>query len=613
MKYIYPLILALLFCFSANSQTAGPLDPDRLTADPQFAPFFHGVASGDPLPDAVIIWTRVTSTLPSVDVDWFVALDTGMTQIVAQGTVTTDATKDYTVKVDVTGLSPYTTYYYDFFTDNKYSIRGRTRTAPQGNQDSLRFAVMSCASYEWGYYNAYKRVAERNDIDAVMHLGDYIYEGDDGTIGAVRPLQPTNELIVLSDYRMRHSYHKLDSDLRDVHQQYPFVVTWDDHETANNSWFGGADAHDPGTEGNWFDRKSAGIKAYFEWMPVRMPDPNDDERIYRQLSYGDLVDFFVMDTRLEGREEQEVNVNDPNRTILGANQFNWMINGMKNSNAQWKVMAQQVMMTPFELAGSNFSDDSWDGYVPERNRLYDSIIMNNIQDFVVITGDIHSSWASDLPMAGYDENTGANSAGVEFITPSVTTPTLPISVGESVIKFFNDQIKYVDINDHGYFVLDLNQQRAQADWYHVGQVIQPSTNHSYDESWYTATGSRHLTQGSGEAVPPIGTQTIPAPPLPRFVPDPSGVNEETMVLLGAHPNPFSDYFAVQYYLRSDSRVSVSVVDVHGRVVLEQQEDLLGNGLQSTVFDGTKLPVGTYFIRISNGKEVQQIKVLKAGY
>lgn len=599
-------------CSIANSQTAGPLDPDRLTADPQFAPFFHGVASGDPLPDAVIIWTRVTSTLPSVDVDWFMALDTGMTQIVAQGTATTDASKDYTVKVDVTGLSPYTTYYYDFLTDNKYSVRGRTRTAPQGNQDSLRFAVMSCASYEWGYYNVYKRVAERNDIDAVLHLGDYIYEGDDGTIGAVRPLQPTNELIDLSDYRMRHSYHKLDSDLRDVHQQYPFVVTWDDHETANNSWFGGADAHDPGTEGNWFDRKTAGIKAYFEWMPVRMPDPNDDERIFRQLSYGDLVDIFVMDTRLEGREEQEVNVNDPNRTILGANQFDWMINGMKNSNAQWKVMAQQVMMTPFEIAGVNFSDDSWDGYVPERNRLYDSIILNNIQDLVVITGDIHSSWASDLPMAGYDENTGANSAGVEFVTPSVTTPTLPISVGENLIKFFNDQIKYVDINDHGYFVLDLNQQRAQADWYHVDQVLQPSTSQNYDESWYTATGSRHLTPGSGASVPPIGTVTIPAPPLPRDPLSSSLEEEQTMVLLGAHPNPFSDYFAVQYYLRAESRVSVSVVDVQGRVVLEQPDGLMGNGLQATVFDGTQLAAGAYFIRIMNGKEVQQIKVLKAG-
>jgi len=609
MKYFYPLILILLCSHTAMSQTAGPLDPDRLTADAQFAPFFHGVASGDPLPDAVIIWTRVTSTLPSVDVDWYMALDTGMTQIVAQGTVTTDASKDYTVKVDVTGLNPYTTYYYDFFTDNKYSIRGRTRTAPQGNQDSLRFAVMSCASYEWGYYNAYKRVAERNDIDAVLHLGDYIYEGEDGTIGAVRPLVPLNELVNLSDYRMRHSYHKLDSDLRDVHQQHPFIVTWDDHETANNSWFAGADGHDPNTQGTWFDRKSAGIKAYFEWLPVRMPDPNDDERIYRKLSYGGLVDLFVMDTRLEGREEQEVNVNDPNRTILGANQFNWLINGMKNSNAQWKVMAQQVMMTPFELAGNNFSDDSWDGYVPERNRLFDSIILNNIQDFVVVTGDIHSGWGSDLPMANYDPNTGANSAGVEFVAPSVTTPTLPISVGESIIKFFNEQIKYVDINDHGYFVLDLNQQRAQADWYHVDQVLQPSTSQNYDESWYTATGSRHLTQGSGAATPPTTNVAIPAPPLPRS-PISSSVSEPSMVLLGAHPNPFSDYFAVQYYLRTASTITVSVIDISGRVVLEQPPTTLGNGLQATVFDGTKLLAGTYFIRILNGKEVQQIKVIK---
>lgn len=185
--------------------------------------------------------------------------------------------------------------------------------------------------------------------------------------------------------------------------------------------------------------------------------------------------------------------------------------------------------------------------------------------------------------------------------------------GESLIKFFNEQIKYVDINDHGYFILDLNQQRAQADWYHIDQVLQPSTGHNYDESWYTATGSRHLTPGSGASVPPAGTQTIPAPPLPRDPLSSTVENEEVMVLLGAHPNPFSDYFAVQYYLQSESDVTVSVVDVSGRVVLEQPQSTMGNGLQATVFDGTKLPVGAYFIRISNGKEVQQIKVLKSGY
>ncbi len=607
-------LLILFFSVFAQKQIDHPLDPERLNAAPGLEPFYHGVASGDPLSDAVIIWTRVTSTAPSVDVDWYMALDTGMTQIVAQGLVTTDASKDYTVKVDVTGLDPYTTYYYDFKAEGRYSLRGRTKTAPVGDTDSLRFAVVSCSSYDQGYFNAYQRIALRNDLDAVIHLGDYIYEYEEGDFGTVRQPVPQNEIITLSDYRMRHSHYKLDEDLRDIHQNYPFITTWDDHETANNSWFGGADNHNTG-EGDWFDRKSAGIRAYYEWMPLRKPDPSDDERIYRQVSYGDLADFFVLDTRLEGREEQDgTSNNSPTRSILGPDQFEWLTAGMKNSNAQWKVLAQQVMMAPLEIFGSTVNEDQWDGYAPERRKLYDTLMMNNIQDMVVLTGDIHTSWANDLPLSGYNSGTGANSAGVEFITPSITSPGLPINIGVPLLQLGNPHMKYINLDEHGYYVLSLNKLRTQADWYYVTDIDAPSNGESYVQTWYTNTGSRHLTQGNSQATAPASVFTIQPPADPRPPEIMSGNTAAApIVFLGAYPNPFDENFMLQYYMRMASEVQLSVVDVTGKVLIEESLGLLSKGIQRTLVNGTSLPTGSYFVTLRTEGAVFQRMLVKVKF
>lgn len=609
MKKLFGLFVMCLTSFQLAAQkdlTNQPLDPDRLDPTPSLEPFYHGVASGDPLSNAVIIWTRVTTSQPTVEVDWFMALDTGMTQIVAQGMVTTDATKDYTVKVDVTGLSPYTTYYYDFKTDGKYSVRGRTKTAPVGDVDSLRFAVVSCSSFDQGYFNAYRRIVERNDIDAVFHLGDYIYEYENGVSGNVRFSTPQNEIVSLSDYRMRHSHYKLDDDLRAIHQQYPFITTWDDHETANNSWYGGADNHNPSQgEGNWFDRKSVGIQAYYEWMPLRMPDASDDERIYRQFSYGDLADIFVLDTRLEGREEQDgTNNNTPTRSMLGTDQFDWLTDGLKNSTAQWKVVAQQVMLAPLEVLGFSYNEDLWDGYEPERDRLFDTIQTNNIENMVVLTGDIHTSWANDLPLAGYNSGSGANSAGVEFITPSITSPSLPFNVGEGFIKFTNPHMKYVELSEHGYYILALNKVRTQADWYYVTDINAPSNGESYAESWYTNTGTQHLSEGNSPAPVPTSTMTIQAPVDPRPDDVMSSVNDvESVVFLGAYPNPFDENFMLQYFLRQGNDLHLSVSDVTGKIWMKEHLGFLPKGIQRTLVNGSSLPAGSYFVSLISGDEV----------
>lgn len=582
----------------------GPVSPSRLNIDPALKPFYHGVASGDPLSDAVIIWTRVTSDSLSVDVDWRIALDTGMVNIIDNGVVTTDASIDYTVKVDVAGLQPYTTYYYEFTAEGRNSIRGRTRTAPTGDIDSLRFAMVSCSSFGHGYFNVYRNIAERNDVDAILHLGDYIYEYADNEFGTTRNMVPTNEIITKDDYRMRHSHYKLDADLRALHQQYPFITTWDDHETANNSWYGGAENHNPGDgEGDWFVRKSVAIQAYHEWMPLRKPDPSDDERIYRKFSYGDLVDLLVLDTRLEGREEQGGNSSDPNRTMLGTDQYNWLVNEMTNSTAKWQVLAQQVMMAPLEIFGATINDDQWDGYEVERQNIYNAVLTNNVPNMVILTGDIHTSWANDLPLSGYDSGTGANSAGVEFVTPSVTSPGFPIAVGEGLVQALNPHMKFVDLDDKGYILLDLNKDRVQGDFIHISGISSPGGTDTYKESYYSNDGSRHLNSSSTPSVAPASVFTTPAPPDPRpngmvSTSDPLG----TVTVLGAYPNPFTQEFTLQYYVREAADFKLSIYNMTGKLMLQEDLGRIPVGIQRSRVQANQLPAGTYAIVLQNGNE-----------
>ncbi len=255
-------------------------------------PFYHNVASGDPLSDRVIIWTRVTPTdftLP-VSVDYRVATDTGMVNVVAQGTVVTDAAVDFTVKVDATGLQPNTVYYYEFKAFGNFSPRGRTKTAPLEvtSTDSLRFAVVSCANLEAGFFNAYEVIAERNDVEAILMLGDYIYEYEEGgyapNANVDRVFDPTHEILTLDDYRLRYSVYHMDQALQKLHQNFPWICVWDDHESANDSYEFGAENHNSG-EGLWIQRKAAAQTAFFEWLPIR-PKAASNFEIFRKFKSG---------------------------------------------------------------------------------------------------------------------------------------------------------------------------------------------------------------------------------------------------------------------------------------------------------------------------------------
>ncbi|HEV2783648.1 MAG TPA: alkaline phosphatase D family protein [Actinophytocola sp.] len=273
-------------------------------ADPVFA---HGVASGDPLPDAVLLWTRVTPTPdalpgsgqgPTVDVVWEVATDPAFAAVVGAGTATTGPERDHTVKVDATGLAPSTVYYYRFRLGDAVSAVGATRTAPATDAavPRLRFGVVSCSNWQAGYFAAYRHLAERGDLDAVVHLGDYLYEYAPGEFpvgSTVRPHAPAAEMLTLADYRTRHAQYKSDPDLQRLHAACPWIVTWDDHEAANDAWSGGAENHQPG-EGSWVDRRAIANRAYFEWMPVRNAG---DRPLYRRLRFGRLAELSMLDLR----------------------------------------------------------------------------------------------------------------------------------------------------------------------------------------------------------------------------------------------------------------------------------------------------------------------------
>lgn len=329
--------------------------------------FGHGIASGDPLSDRVIIWTRVTpsddnSSGKTVPVDWKVATDAAMNQVVAAGSVKTNSSVDYTVKVDVDKLSANTVYYYQFTgpLDVKTDV-GTTKTLPVGYVEKVKLGVCSCANYPAGYFNAYDALG-KSEVDVVVHLGDYIYEyavGEYGTtantIDQNRNHSPEKEIWTLADYRQRYAQYRQDSLLQGAHQAKPFICVWDDHELANDSYKSGAANHTEGDEGTFADRRAAAFQAYHEWLPIRTG--SDVANIYRNFKFGELISLNMMDTRHIARDasltfeqllapgaDATALIADPSRRLIGDEQLNWLIQQWSNSSATWEVLGQQVLM-----------------------------------------------------------------------------------------------------------------------------------------------------------------------------------------------------------------------------------------------------------------------------
>ncbi len=510
------------------------------------APVFqHGVASGDPLQERVILWTRVTVSdlYEDVDVKWRVARDPGMRKIVCSGYESTNIRRDFTVKVDVEDLQPGTTYYYQFFTRGAQSPIGRTKTLPQGRVDHSRIAFASCSNLPAGLFNVYALIAQRSDLDAVLHLGDYIYEyanatyGDGTALGRV-PV-PDREILSLVDYRQRHAQYKRDADLQAAHRQHPFICVWDDHESANDAWKDGAENHNPELgEGEWSVRKRAAIRAYYEWMPIRERG-GFNGRIYRSMRIGNLADLLMLDTRLYGRDQQSAVkpvsptagfpandpiANDPSRTLLGFDQEAWLdaqLVRSKQRGATWRLLGQQVMMAQLSPSGGQtlFNLDQWDGYRPARERLYSTLRTNNVDNVVVLTGDIHTSWANDLtsnpwdPTGAYNPQTGRGVVGVEFVTPAVSSPGIlnPVEAAQTAgfLRAVSPHMKYIELNKRGYGLLDITRERVQGEIWHVDTVDAPSRNERLAAAFVTAAGENALVQVSSPSV--AGAAIDPAP------------------------------------------------------------------------------------------------------
>lgn len=542
----------------AAAVLGGALDDAASAASPTSATtpaaaFQHGVASGDPMPDRVVLWTRVTPTPdatpgsgrgPNVVVTWEVAHDPRFRQVVRRGTVRAGASSDHTVKVDATGLAPARWYYYRFRLAGSTSPVGRTRTAPahSATPARLRFGVVSCANLQAGWFHAYRHLAARHDLDAILHLGDYVYEYGPGEYGMgpddvdVRAHVPAREMVALADYRQRHAQYKQDPDLQRLHARYPFVVTWDDHESTNDAWRDGAENHQA-DEGSWAQRRARAHRAYDEWMPVRLNGTaalGDGTRLYRTLRFGQLAELSMLDLRTY-RDEQaaypvvDAGVSKPERTITGREQLDWLKRAVASRTAQWKIVGNPVMIAPVTFAqlptalldpvndvtgllprdGSPYNVDQWDGYTDDRRELFDHIRDNGIRDTVFVTGDIHSGWACDLPHDVATYPLGP-SAGVEFVATSVTSNNLkdilrvPPRTGsvavETAIRVANRHVKYLDFDSHGYSVLDITPARVQMDWYVTGPRDQPGAGSTHAVSFETRAG----TNTASRAAAPVG-------------------------------------------------------------------------------------------------------------
>ncbi|MBT2333004.1 alkaline phosphatase D family protein [Variovorax paradoxus] len=499
--------------------------------------FKHGIASGDPLSDRVILWTRVTAPAPgTLNVDWEVASDERFGIIVARGTASTGPERDYTVKVDATGLQAASTYFYRFFMGNEFSPIGRTRTLPVGGVPQARLAVVSCSNFPSGYFNVYADIARRTDIDVVLHLGDYIYEY--GRIGYASQLAiaidresiPDHEILTLTDYRQRHAQYRTDGDLRALHARLPVIAVWDDHDLADDAWSGGAENHDEATEGSFAARRAAAVQAYNEWLPTRLPDPANPLRIYRSFDFGTLASMHMLDTRLIGRDKQVTLAQyldgaaaAPTRQLLGQPQVDWLSARIAESACTWQVLGQQVLMMRMKIPLSIATDfsletltaylaalalpdaarsdsqralvaqqkvpynlDAWDGYPAARDAVL-AMARSQGKNLISLAGDTHNAWAGNLT------DPSGQRVGVEFGTSSVSSPgferALPLIANNLLADGFLrmvDDLRYAETSKRGYAVVTLTPAEARCDYVEISTVF------SRDYSVRTAATVRAL-------------------------------------------------------------------------------------------------------------------------
>lgn len=482
--------------------------PTKAIAQPKFSayPFSLGVASGDPLPDSVVIWTRLAPQplngggMPSkpVAVQWQVAADENMRQIIRSGTAIATPELAHSIHVEVYGLQPWRWYWYQFRVGDELSPIGRTRTAPGRGEsaEKLTFAFASCQDWQNGYYTAYQNMVGE-DLDLVVFLGDYIYE-----YGA-QPDKPREhngaEIVSLTDYRNRYALYKTDPNLQAAHAAFPWIVTWDDHEVENNYANDRSENNDPPAE--FLIRRAAAYQAYYEHMPLRRFSVPEGLNVllYRRVTFGDLAEFNVLDTRQyrtdqpcgDGLKPRCDEAFDPSATMTGTQQESWLFQGLDRSQAHWNIIAQQTMLGQYNFDArpeiATFNLDQWDGYVAARQRLLEFLQQRQPSNPVVITGDIHSSWVHDLKLDF--NNPESPTVGTEFVGTSISSDfpsqfIAPVTAALSKnphTKFFNGALR-------GYVRCQLTRDRWQTDYRIVSTISEPEATISTLASFVVEDG-----------------------------------------------------------------------------------------------------------------------------
>ncbi|KAI9221316.1 PhoD-like phosphatase-domain-containing protein [Blastocladiella britannica] len=455
--------------------------------------FPYGIASGDPLSNALILWTKVEPSVTSapVPVSWEIAVDAAFTNVVGRGSVLTTDDIDWTVKVDATGLAPLKQHWYRFTSQGTVSPVGSARTLPAAETavDHVRLASVSCSNMPHGFFHAYARITDRvkaGDVDLVLELGDYVYDQaptttiQSGRLGGDRAPQPMTNTVTLADYRLRHSQYKRDPDAQAMHAVVAMIAIMDDHELVDNANKDNSHEHDPKTQGPFSVRRAAAVRAWHEYMPVRsLPDVY---HIYRDFQYGTLAHIVFPDTRIEARDSQAVGDRNTRR-MMSDEQQQWF-HAKLSEPAQWRVIANQVMMAPIPesipVVGKEIemTADTWNGYPRNRNGLFNHVANNRLNNTLVLTGDFHASLVSNLFVEGskYDKSTGNGAIMVEFVGPSVTSQTVAqdrkwaSELIKPAMSLVNAGYQWGDFYRHGYMVLDLTPGRARNEYYYMDNV-----------------------------------------------------------------------------------------------------------------------------------------------
>lgn len=609
MNRLYIILLCFFFSQKLDAQL-----PANIYTDAAYAPFLYGVASFEPTTNGIIIWTHITpdsASQNSSTVQWQIATDTNFLNIIQFGSTTTDASKDWTVAVDISNLNSYTTYYYRFQAPNgNYTRKGRTRTAPTNanNVNHLRMAVASCSSVFSGFFNSYQQIAQRLDLDIVVHLGDYIYDFVDPDEEVRVPTPYPTSPATKQEWRERQKYYLMDPDLRAARQMHPWIVIWDNHDTDYNGPIA-----------------VESREAFLEYVPMRLITPTDTKKIYRKFNYGNLLDIFMIDILLYRNID---NLPSGQPSILGNAQYNWLTTELQNSTAKWKLVGNQKMMCGWSVAnipswfpvtignGSVLDPNSWDGFDAARDQLLDFIQNNNIDNVMVLSGDAHVSMASDLTQnpsgSGYNGNTGAGSVAVEFLPTSVTRgnfnemgyPGWVVSSVETYMEAANPNQVFSNIVDHGYGVIDLKPDSVIAEFWYMNILNQTTTQNFAKGLLLKDTENHwHRTFMSSPTPPKDYSQTI--------------VNNQKLptnsaIQMQVFPNPTEGKFSLNIEIAKSEKIAIEVLDIAtGRNVKSiVNQYFVSNQLHQIQVDISELPVGAYYLRLKGENIEKGEKIIK---